>query len=98
MNVVQENVPYQVNLKTECFKPWYVEQCSLEVLTLRLLMVNLLQHQALGEERFAMVEEGFWVLIHELQTQFALGHLTLVPRPPHPLQNGPLGIFRIILS
>ena len=84
--------------RLEYFKPWYVEQCSLEVLTLRLLMVNLLQHQALGEERFAMVEEGFWVLIHELQAQLALGHLTLVPRPPHPLQNGPLGIFRIILS
>ena len=53
-------------------------------------MVNLLQHQALGEERFAMVEEGFGVLIHELQAQLALGHLPLVPRPPHPLQNGPL--------
>ena len=73
------------------FKPWYVEQCSLEVLSLRLLVVNLLQHEALGEKRLAMVEEGLGVLIHELQAQLALGHLTLVPRPPNSLQNGPLG-------
>ena len=42
-----------------------------------------------------MVEEGFWVLIHELEAQLALGHLPLVPRPPHPLQNGPLGDSKI---
>ena len=53
-------------------------------------MVNLLQHEAFGEKRLTMVEEGLGVLVHELQAQLSLSNLTLVPRPPNSLQNGPL--------
>ena len=91
MSVVRENVTNQVHVRCVTFKPGYVKQCSLEVLSLRLLVVNLFQHEAFGEKRLAMVEEGLGILIHELQAQLSLGHLTLVPRPPNSLQNGPLG-------
>ena len=62
----------------------------MEVLSFRLLVVNLLQHEAFGEKGFAMVEKGLGILIHKLQAQLALGHLPLIPRPPNSLQNGPL--------
>ena len=72
-----------------------MEQCSLEVLALGLLMVDLLHHQPLGEKSLAMVEQGLGVLVHELQAQLALGHLTLVPSPPDSLQNCPLGDSKV---
>ena len=79
------------------FKPGYVEQCSLEVLALGLLVVNLFQHKALPQKRFTVVEESLGVLVHELQAELALGHLPLVSRSPHSLQNGPLWRSKLLL-
>jgi hypothetical protein len=50
----------------------------------------LLQHESLGEERLTVVEKGFRVFIHELEAELPLRDFSLVPRPPHPLQDCPV--------
>ena len=74
-----------------------MEQCSLEVLALGLLVVNLFQHKALPQKRLTVVEESLGVLVHELQAELALGHLPLVSRSPHSLQNSPLRRSKLLL-